>query len=46
MGGREEKWLYYKVASLMRNVGIHDVCENFIELLKSYGTLLSDDVIS
>ena len=46
MGGREEKWLYYEVASLMRNVGIHDVCENFIELLKSYGTLLSDDVIS
>ena len=39
MGGREEKWLYYEVASLMRNVGTHDVCENFIELLKSYGTL-------
>lgn len=30
----------------MRDVGIHDVCENFVELLKSYGTLLSDDVVS
>lgn len=29
------------MASLTRNVGIHDVCENFVELLKSYGTLLS-----
>ena len=46
IGGKEEKWLYYEVASAMRDVGIHDVCENFVELLKSYGTLLSDDVIS